>query len=292
MFHRSKIGRMLVVTATVVLLTLTAAISTACGDEGSAGNENSFEHPTGAHDVVLRVDSAGGFVPVSTALTDLPEFTLYGDGTVIVSGPIIMIYPGPAMPNLQKAKVSQETIQAILSAAQEAGLFDPTFDYGQPGITDMDTTTITTNVDGKTYTSSIYALNAIEPGGGLTMEQQQARATVSQFVGKLVDLTAFEQDLEWTPYEFKALTVYSSVAGEPGDTDVQPNKLDWRLADLATSGEAVQPEGFRKLVVTGDDLATLRPLLGEATQITLWKSGGNEYNLYFRPLLPDEEPRA
>lgn len=292
MFHRSKMGRMLAITATVVLLTLTATISAACGAEGSAGNEGSFEYSTGPSDVVLRVDSAGGFVPVSTALTDLPEFTLYGDGTVIVTGPMIMIYPGPALPNLQKATVSEETVQAILSAAQEAGLFDPTFDYGQPAITDMDTTTIAINVDGKAYTSSIYALSATEPGGSLTMEQQQARATVSQFVGKLMDLTEFEQGLEWTPYEYTALTIYSNVAGEQGDAEVQPNKLDWPLGDLATAGEAVQPEGFRKLVVSADDLATLKPLLAEATQITLWQSGGIEYNLYFRPLLPDEEPQA
>ena len=52
--------------------------------------------------------------------------------------------------------------------------------------------------------------------------------------------------------------------------------------------QAVQPEGFRKVVVSGDDLAKLQPLLGQATQITLWKSGDREYYLYFRPLLPDE----
>jgi len=64
--------------------------------------------------------------------------------------------------------------------------------------------------------------------------------------------------------------------------------LDWPLADLSTLGEAVLPEGYRRVVVSGDDLSTLRPLLGQATQITLWKSGDREYYLYFRPLLPDE----
>ena len=48
------------------------------------------------------------------------------------------------------------------------------------------------------------------------------------------------------------------------------------------------PQGFRGVVVSGDDLAKLRPLLVQATQITLWTSGDRQYNLSFRPLLPDE----
>jgi hypothetical protein len=72
-------------------------------------------------------------------------------------------------------------------------------------------------------------------------------------------------------------------------TDIQPNRLPWPLDDLATSGEEVGNSfGLRKVVVSGDDLATLKPLLGQATQITLWKSGDTEYNLWFRPLLPEE----
>jgi hypothetical protein len=42
------------------------------------------------------------------------------------------------------------------------------------------------------------------------------------------------------------------------------------------------------VVISGSELATLRPLLDKATAITLWKSGDREYHLFFRPLLPDE----
>ena len=47
-------------------------------------------------------------------------------------------------------------------------------------------------------------------------------------------------------------------------------------------------QGLRQLVVSGDDLATLKPLLQQATQITIWESGTAKYDLWFRPLLPDE----
>jgi hypothetical protein len=42
------------------------------------------------------------------------------------------------------------------------------------------------------------------------------------------------------------------------------------------------------VVIAGRDLEDPRPLLGQANELTLWKSGGSEYRLMFRPLLPDE----
>ena len=209
----------------------------------------------------MRVETGGGFVPVEYNLTATPEFSLYGDGRVIETGPMILIYPGPALPNLQTAVISEEAIQGILEAAREAGLFDPTIDYGQPGITDVGTTTFTINADGQTYRTDIYALGMEEGAGGLTMEQQQARAAVSDFRAKLMDLTAFEtEEIVWEPFEYEALDVYSRAvdpAASPDPADVQPNRLVWPLDDLATAGAAVQPEGYRRVTVTGDDLATL-----------------------------------
>jgi hypothetical protein len=283
--HVSAPGR--AVSAAVLLTALLLTLG-ACGS-GSGGD--STQHPTGKDQIVLQVSSGGGFVPISYNLTTLPQFTLYGDGTVIVTGPVPEIYPGPAMPNLQTTRISEEAIQEILSAAKEAGLFANGVDYGMPGITDMPTTNILVNAEGKTYSSDIYALG-MEPGaGGLTMEQQQARAAISELVGKLSVLTDYEPgEPKWEPYASTALKVFS-VAVDPatqGPDGVQPNELVWPLGDLNTLGEPVEPEGYRAVVVKGDDLSTLQPLLAQATQITLWTSGDHKYNLFFRPLLPNE----
>jgi hypothetical protein len=94
--------------------------------------------------------------------------------------------------------------------------------------------------------------------------------------------------VEWTSYKYESLSAFSTLAIAGGGTDVQPNKLDWPLGDLSTIGQPVQPEGFRKAPITGADLDKLRPLLDQATEITIWNSGGKEYNMIFRPLLPDE----
>jgi hypothetical protein len=272
--------------AGVLLLVIVASVA-ACGSGGSA-----LDYPTGKTAVVAQVSTGGGFVPVEYNLTQTPGFTLYGDGTVVVTGPQIEIYPQPALPNLQTATISVDAIRELLSAAKEAGLFANDVDYGQPAITDLPTTTITINAEGVTYVSDIYALGMEEGASGLTAGQQQARATVNEWAGKLYDLTAFETgEVVWKEYEFAGLAVFSlpyDPGTAPDEADVQPNHLDWPLGDLGTLGEPVQPEGHRKVVVTGSDLESLRPLLEQATWITLWKSGDREYHLYFRPLLPHE----
>lgn len=251
-------------------------------------------HPIGPDQVVFKVSTGGGLVPAEYNVTATPEFVLYGDGRVIVPGPVIAIYPGPALPNLQTAFLPEEAVQSILVAAREAGLFQTGVDYGQPGITDVGTTSFLIDAAGQTYQTHIYALGMETAAGGLTLEQQQARAAVQDFRNKLIDLTAFTtEQLQWAPFVYDRLAVYSRPAAPSGgsdSTDVAPNYLDWPLRDLGTTGEAL-PTGFRRQVVTGSDLAALQDeaLLGQATQITLWRSAGKTYHLYFRPLLPDEK---
>ncbi len=279
-----------------------------CGTTGGAGGTNdtgsgettttspadSLNHPAGSDQVVLRVTNGGGLVPAEYNLTATPEFSLYGDGRVIVSGPIDAIYPGPALPNLQTAVIPENAIQEILFAAQEGGLLQNGIDYGQPGIADGSTTTFVVSVGGRTYRSDAYALGMEAGAGGLTLEQQQARAALQDFRGTLQDLTAFISDpIAWTPYEYQALAVYSravDTTGTTDSTDIMPGRLDWPLGDLSTLGAAVD-RGYRRVVVSGEDLLTLqqKPPLEKANAITLWTSGGRDYQLLFRPLLPDEK---
>ncbi|MFH0916042.1 MAG: hypothetical protein V1912_06290 [bacterium] len=284
-------------TAFFALAVALGACGTGAGPDDDGGGTattapgGSLVHPTGENEVVLRISEGGGFVPVEYNYTMVPEFSLYGDGRVIVSGPVIAIYPGPALPNLQTAIIPEEAVQAILSAVREAGLFDPTFEYGQPSITDVPTATFTVNAGGAGYRSDVYALGMEAGTNGLSLEQQQARAALNDLRGRLIDLTDFVSgEITWTQYEYSALAVYSQAV-DPGamtdPTDVQPGRLDWPLGDLNTLGEEV-PAGFRRVVVSGQDLATLRLLLEKATAITLWTSDDREYHLFFRPLLPDE----
>jgi hypothetical protein len=215
-----------------------------------------------------------------------PEFTLYGDGRIIV-----LRSPG-MLPNLQTTVVSEKVIQNILAAAREVKLFQNGVDYGEPGITDQDTTTITINADGTTYTSAIYALGFDRSEGvSVSTEQQKARDVIEAFRVNLSDPGEFAAPQPtWEAYDFTVLAVFSAVV--PPDTDTSPtdyrtNYLPWPLADLATSGTDLQ--GLRKVVIAGDALAVLKATLSKANEFTRWQSGGASYNVWIRPLLPDRK---
>ncbi len=267
----------------LVVLLLMAGLGLA-----GCGGPASIAHPPGASEVVMQVTTGGGFVPIEYQVTLVPEFSLYGDGRVIVPGPQIEIYPRSALPNIQTTVVPEKSVQAMLTAARGAGLFDPAFDYGQPSVADGPTTTIVINADSATNRSAIYALT-VAGAGGLTEKQRQAREGVSNLIGDLTVVSPFVSgDIVWEPLAFSALAVYSSPMGDDPVDAPAANRLDWPLGDLSTLGEPVQNGGLRKVVISGAELEKLRPLLGQATEITVWGSGGVDYRLLLRPLLPGE----
>ena len=98
-----------------------AALATACGDPDSVGTTPDttiagIEHPMGADEPILRLTVAGGFVPVESAFANVPQITIYGDGTVITPGVMTMIYPGPMVAPLNQRTISEEGIQRVLDA--------------------------------------------------------------------------------------------------------------------------------------------------------------------------------
>ena len=170
-----RVGRIGVAIAAV------AVLASACGgvgnaDPGSDGGTGAsgttgIEHPTGANDLILGVAYEGGFVAYEYTLGTTPFWSLFGDGTLIVPGPQIEIYPGPALPNLTATPVSEDGIQAILQAAKDAGLMDGDKNYGDMCIADAANTVFTTTADGSTSVVSAYALDVGEPTGYLRGRQ-------------------------------------------------------------------------------------------------------------------------
>ena len=260
-----------------------ASSTMSSGGTGTTWPAGSIPHLAGAADVVLRLSDGGGMPLPGWDLIRLPEFTLFGDGRIIVvdGAPSRATLPGPPL------------AEAILAVAKEAKLFENGGDYGEPGMTDQDTTTITINAGGATYTTAIYALG-FDPSEGVsvTPEQQKARDVIEAFRARLNDPDGFGgPQLAWEPYDVPALKVFSQPAPADIDimyTDIHPNHLTWPLADLGTSGSAMDNRGLRARVITGGDLATLKAALAQATQWTVWQSGSTGYLLDLRPLLPDE----
>lgn len=275
----------------IVLVTLVTA---GCGPAGSVDEGTStpapqrISHPTGASDVVLRVRTGGGFVPLEVSMRELPEFTLYGDGTVIVPGAVAAIYPGPAIPPLNTFRLSEEQVQQVLLRARRAGLLEAAqIDYGDMGsvgVSDMPTTSAVINADGRRVRHDAYALGAA--GGRLTPAQRQARTALSEF------LAALPHDPSAQEYAPSALMV--NVAPFTGERQPGSTPMVWPLGgDLATEGTALS-DGlpYRCVAVTGADAEVLLSSLRTANEQTEWlaREGGNRaFRLVVRPMLPDEQ---
>jgi hypothetical protein len=131
----------------------------ACGDSSSGGSVSSGPS-TGADEVVVRVVTSGGFAAESRRPAQLPQLSVFGDGRVITEGPTTLQYPGPALPNLQEYRLTDAGRARIIDEARDLGLVDdPSPDFGDPGITDQPTTTVTVSIDGTMRRVDVYALD-------------------------------------------------------------------------------------------------------------------------------------
>ncbi len=290
--HGKRIG--LALLATALLVGACGRLGDDGGTTGSSGSDGGIEHPTGADQLVLRVEYQGGFVPYEYNLKRVPSWSLYGDGTVIVEGPVIEIYPGPALPNLLAFTLTEEAVQTILEAAQDAGLMDGDASYGYPCIADAADTVFTVNAGGTTSVVSAYALELSDLGtepGDCGDVDTAAREKLAEFNRMLGDLQSWLPEGSIgpeEPYEPTEMRVF--VLPYQGEPELPQAETEWPLSEpLVAFGEPVADGNEARCgVVSGDDLAELLPLAQQANELTPWTSGGEQYRLVFRPLLPDE----
>ena len=283
----------------------------ACARLSAGGSGGFIDHPTGPADLVLRVEVVGGFRPATAVLRDVPPFTLVGNGRVIAPGPQVLVYPGPALPNLQVREVTEAGVQRILRAARDAGLMGPDRHYDYPLVADAATTRFVLVAGGERHVVSAYALGeeafgedlgaptgmespaGAERAPGLSEEERGARRRLARFRDRLLDLGRWLPPGsvgEERPYEPAGLRVFVTPDLPVEDPALRQRPLDWPLPEpLAGLGRPLEglPE-VRCAVVSGEDLQALRPLLERATELTPWRSGGRTFGLAFRPLLPDE----
>jgi hypothetical protein len=271
------------------LLAMLALVVAACDGGGGA-----VEHPTGAGELVLRSATGGGLVPPGTVLRAVPEFSLLGDGRIIVPGPQMEIYPGPALPNLLQRSATEDGVQAILRAADEVGLLGPDRTLDAPGIMDAPTTIFTAVANGSRHVTSVYALGLDVPTPpGVSEEELEARKALAAFQASLFNLDGWlpKGSLgEEAPYTFDELRVYVEPYALSPEPELQQAEKPWPLAEpLASFGERYdQFPDVRCGAVHGEDLARLLPEAQGSNELTPWTSGGERYHLVFRPLLPDE----
>jgi hypothetical protein len=243
-------------------------------------------HPTGAVEIVLRYDVGGGFVPVEFSVGHLPQFTLYGDGRVIVAGTSAGGGPSPdgvtTGVQLRTARLGEPQVQDLLRfALLEGGLGVARGPYDAGGVADAPTTTFEIHADGNDRTVSAYALGIDSTGADAPI-----RASLMRLADRLASFGG--GGTAWEPVTYRAMLLDAT-----GVTGVKVRAWPWRdvhqadfRADPANTGLPT-----RKRVLTAAE--------AQALGVTDFEGGilsgfyvrlddGTTAQLVVRPLLPDE----
>jgi len=241
-------------------------------------------HPTGGTDVVLRMDTAGGLIQPTYRLTQAPEFTLYGDGTVIFRPSADPA--GDGLPPFVQATMSAEQMNVLLAyALGPGGLRDAREAYEHRQITDQPTTVFSIDADGVDKTVAVYALGATQSDAADAAAYAGFQALGSLLVdfGQQVAQGHAQDPHVYQPAEYRA---FLSPAMDPSVVAIA-----WPWPDLTL--DDFQPYAANEGVLVGG----LSP--EQAAQVTTVPSGGvpsiaiqapdgTPLTLSLRPLLPGE----
>jgi hypothetical protein len=277
--------------AWIVFLLLLMSCADPPADPGAG---NGIDHSTDGHDVLVRVAHEGGFVAPEWTYRSLPSFSLYGDGTLVMPGAQIELYPGPALPSISTRTVTdvgiQTTLEEVLHSIQ--GVPDEMLDMGSVGMADVPTTVITVHAGDVDRTVEVYGLSELtERPERMSEEEFRARGRLQELVTKLGGLGTWLPDGSLgteTMYEGSGARLFVSEY-QKIDLPQEPvrwplgNNLD-RFGDMATGSDT-----YRCGVVEGVEWATLREAASRANELTPWTEAGTRFSILFRPLLPDEK---
>jgi hypothetical protein len=242
-------------------------------------------------EVVVQVRYLGGFVEPASLATRLPIVSVYADGRVITEGPVLAIYPGQALPNVQVQRISVEDVNRLVAKAVGAGV-GHVGDLGRPPIADAASTRFMVLTDAGTSVTEVYALSeAGEDQAGLDAAQRRARAKLRDLLATLTDLPGVlgaGAVSESQPYAPTRLVAVASRWTHPGDNMIPtPPELPWPGPPLPGEPVGTGPD-LGCVAMDGEQAAQVLGAARGATTITPWTSGGSRWTVRFRPLLPGE----
>jgi hypothetical protein len=282
-------------TTTLVLAACSAA-ATPSGAPGSgptsapAGEVGAVGHATGATDVILRTRQGGGMI-ANFAATSVPEFTLYGDGTVLYQVAVDPDAPAPVgPPRLAVARMNEEQMQALLQLAIGAGgLGDAKDLYVNPFVADAGDTTFEIATDEVTKTVTAQALfmaddpdnpNANSPDAPAMSALKALYDSIVPFADQVARGNATDGGFYAAP-AYRATLLESEAQGE---------MLDWPWPDVTLDDFIADPNsGFRSAILTPDQALALSPTPeGGVYAVPVVGPDRVPYQVSLRPLLPDE----
>ncbi|MBA3877828.1 MAG: hypothetical protein C0498_13055 [Anaerolinea sp.] len=237
--------------------------------------------------MVFRFAEGGGFVPMGFFATEAPQFTLYGDGTVIFRDGDIAP-PPPSNPNLivlapfQTARLDAADVQSFLRfALADSGLGVARAAYTPGNVADAPTATFTINAGGLSKTVSVEALGFDNP--------QSPDAPILAAMAKLGDVvrdfgSSVEDETTWMPERWRGVLT----------PDALNPPTAWPWPDIAPTDFVQRPEPgapqfpVRTMTPAEIDVLGLDGIEGGFSGLSLTGPDGRIYFFALRPLLPDE----
>jgi hypothetical protein len=168
-----------------------------------------------ADQVVFMVDSGGGLVPPVIYALESPSLVIYGDGRILS---IVKDGTGGAVPaRYQLTRVDPLVVAAFVSSAEASGIINADKDFGQPLVTDMDSTTVTVHGENAPAKVSVYAFHD-QFDKDVTADQQKARAALRQLIDTASNLTAGATPVPYTPDSVVVYDVGLGYGDRPATT--------------------------------------------------------------------------
>jgi len=245
--------------------------------------EGAIAHPTGASDVVLRIEESGGLMPLEASLTYTPTFTLYGDGTVIWRDNFApppdsgdnLIRPTP----LLTTRLDAATIQVVLAEATgPGGLGVAVGPYNELMGADIPSTIFTINA-GSLLEPKRVEVVALSPEA-----HPKNLQIVTALAGLAEKLRAFDTLVNEQPY---APTGYRGVLS-PTEQAFGP-VVDWPWPDVSPDDFGGDNQSFPTRQMTPDEVAALGiDNIESGVSGFVLQHGEDLYSFALRPLLPDD----
>jgi hypothetical protein len=290
-------------TATAVGSAATA-VTTASPSAVTARPTPSIVHAAGAADLVLRMAAGGGLLPTELRLGEMPDVSVYGDGTVLFATTAGLQPNDPLLPVVTMARLTPAGFERLLGAAAVAGIVGANHRYGLEGVYDLWTVTFTVDANGMSGTTSAYALGFSDEERLAPPADLPARRALRDLAGRLRDLpTWLGSDLGVArPYEpaayavsFAPLVDWSgATGGSPVPVTARPGQAvrAWPVGAPDQFGTVAQSAGGSWRCAVLSRAAATSWDFASATADTRWTAGGMLYRVVVRPLLPEQSDCA
>jgi hypothetical protein len=231
---------------------------------------------------VIRIAQVGGMMPPWISVNWYPTVVVYADGRLIMQGPQIEIYPGPALPNLQVTQLTPAGLAQVLAWAADVGLVGPDRELGQP-IMDAGVTVFSALTDAGPHQTTLRGVTD-DPQVHALLRFQDTLLSVRSWLDPS-GIVGDDQPYAWQRIQIVAVPADAGQVPDPQLASLR----DWPLEPLATLGRSIEAGlGYRCAVIEGIDADALRAALQGANELTFWTSEEEAWQVTFHPLLPDE----